>query len=441
MKRYLRFGMLVILIASSAKLNAQSKTYVKQLLHFESDASALTRSHKKTITKFIDTLLQKHTLVKVFIKGNTDNVGDSAYNKKLSQLRSKAVKDYLLQKHLPPAVMRISNYGEDMPITSNDNENGKFRNRRVEIVIQYAPKLVTEEKPVAKPVTENPEKKTDPCGGDTTIKLAQGSTVRINKCDYGRMKDCITISEFNNQQALINSDLTTMTTDNSALISGGMFTINLCSKDTCLKKPIIMRVPYNDSCLGDARLTLWDVTIGNRWGNSTSKGLKLIKENGKKYYEFEVYCSGGKNLDIKISNFIKYNVNINFRMKSKRVKLLEVRLAYDCPNAVISGSKKHPSRSVTVKGFCPDKEPFVYAKAVTKRGDTLQMEYTPIRTLTHKDAYCHCEKSTIKTGSRKPATGGTANNAKLPKFPLHKRYYLKKKDFEKVPRRQAVVRN
>lgn len=437
MKGYLRFGMLVILFTTSAELKAQSKTYVKQQLNFESDASVLTKSHKKTINKFIDTLLQRHTLVKVFIKGNTDNVGDSVYNKKLSQLRSKAVKDYLLQKNVPPVVMRISNYGEDMPITSNADETGKFKNRRVEIVIQYAPKIVAEEKPVAK--TE--PKKTDPCGGDTTIKLAQGSTVRINKCDYARMKDCITISEFNNQQALISSDLTTMTTDNTALISGGMFTINLCSKDTCLKKPIIMRVPYNDSCLGDARLSLWDVTIGNRWGNSTSKGLKLIKENGKKYYEFEVYCSGGKNLDIKISNYIKYNVNINFMMKSKRVKLLEVRLAYDCPNAVISGSKKHPSKSITLKGFCPDKEPFVYAKAVTKKGDTLQMEYTPIRTLTHKDAFCNCEKSTIKTGSKKASLSSAATDAKLPKFPLHKRYYLKKKDFEKVSRRHEVVKN
>ncbi len=437
MKRYLPFGMLVLLFAWSAELKAQSKTYVKHQLHFESDASVLTKGHKKTITNFIDTLLQKHTLVKVFIKGNTDNVGDSAYNQKLSRLRSKAVKDFLLQKHVPPAVIRISSYGEDMPITSNDNESGKFRNRRVEIVIQYAPKLAVEEKPVAKPVTT---KKTDPCNGDTTIKLAQGSTVRINKCDYARMKNCITISEFNNQQALINSDLTTMTTDNTALISGGMFTINLCSKDTCLKKPIIMRVPYNDSCLGDARLTLWDMTIGNRWGNSTSKGLKLIKENGKNYYEFEVYCSGGKNLDIKISNFIKYNVNVNFRMKNRRMKLLEVRLAYDCPNAVISGSKKHPSRSITVKGFCPDKEPFVYARAVTKRGDTLQMDYMPISTLMHKDAYCHCEKSTIKTGSKKKL-GNTGTDALLPKFPLHKRYYLKKKDFEKVPHRNEVVKN
>lgn len=439
MKRYLLLGMLVSLMAASTGLNAQYKTYVKQQLNFESDAFVLTKSHKKTLTKLIDTLLQKHTLVKVFIKGNTDNVGDSLYNKKLSQLRSKAVKDYLLQKNVPPVVMRVSNFGEDMPISSNNDESGKFRNRRVEIVILYAPKVVAEEKPVAKTVTVS-EKKTDPCGGDTTIKLAQGSTVRINKCDYSRMKDCISISEFNNQQALINSDLTTMTTDNTALISGGMFTINLCSKDTCLKKPLIMRVPYNDSCLGDARLSLWDVTIGNRWGNSTSKGLKLIKENGKKYYEFEVYCSGGKNLDIKISNYIKYNVNINFTMKSKRVKLLEVRLAYDCPNAVISGSKKHPSKSITLKGFCPDKEPFVYAKALTKRGDTLEMEYTPIRTLTHKEAFCNCEKSTIKTGSKK-TTLSSATDPKLPKFPLHKRYYLKKKDFEKVAPKHAAVKN
>jgi hypothetical protein len=430
MKRSLLLVMLVVLFSASNGIKAQSKTYVKQHINFESNASDRTKTHKKTLNKLLDSLLKKYTLVKVFIKGNTDNVGDSVYNKKLSQLRSTAVKQYLLQKNVPPAVMRISNFGEDMPITSNDNEPGKLKNRRVELIILYVPKIVTEEKAVVK--TE--PKKTDPCGGDTTIKLSQGSTVRINKCDYGRMKDCITISEFTNQQALINSDLTTMTTDNTALISGGMFTINLCSKDTCLKKPIIMRVPYNDSCLGDARLTLWDVTISNRWGNSTSKGLKLIKENGKKYYEFEVYCSGGKNLDIKINNYIKYNVNINFTMKSKRVKLLEVRLAYDCPNAVISGSKKHPTKTIGLKGFCPDKEPFVYAIAVTKRGDTLEMEYTPIRTLTHKDSHCHCEKATIKTGAKKTAS----TKSDPAKFPLHKRYYLKKKDFEKMEKKPVV---
>ncbi len=73
---------------------------------------------------------------RVVIDGHTDSVGSTEYNRRLSEARASAVRDYLLaMEGLGSVDMRINGYGEDRPVASNDTEEGRERNRRVEIVI------------------------------------------------------------------------------------------------------------------------------------------------------------------------------------------------------------------------------------------------------------------------------------------------------------------
>jgi OOP family OmpA-OmpF porin len=71
----------------------------------------------------------------VLIEGHTDSKGTTAYNMKLSQRRADAVRNFLLKEHgITAARLTSKGLGEAKPVTSNDTEEGRARNRRVDAV-------------------------------------------------------------------------------------------------------------------------------------------------------------------------------------------------------------------------------------------------------------------------------------------------------------------
>lgn len=87
----------------------------------------------KEITK----LLQQDAKLKLYVVGHTDNVGGLDYNMKLSQQRAEAVVKELVSKYkITPDRLKAGGVGPLAPVTSNDTEDGKAKNRRVELVKQ-----------------------------------------------------------------------------------------------------------------------------------------------------------------------------------------------------------------------------------------------------------------------------------------------------------------
>lgn len=87
--------------------------------------------------KEIGKLMAQNPTLKLHVVGHTDNVGDLALNMKLSQTRAAAVVAALTTKH-GVAANRLSGYGAGpyAPVVSNKTEEGKAKNRRVELVEQ-----------------------------------------------------------------------------------------------------------------------------------------------------------------------------------------------------------------------------------------------------------------------------------------------------------------
>jgi outer membrane protein OmpA-like peptidoglycan-associated protein len=79
--------------------------------------------------------LQKYATSDVLIVGHTDSVGTDAYNMDLSQRRADAASSYLQSLGVSSARIRTSGRGETEPVQSNDTEEGRQRNRRVEVAI------------------------------------------------------------------------------------------------------------------------------------------------------------------------------------------------------------------------------------------------------------------------------------------------------------------
>ena len=65
--------------------------------------------------------------------GHTDNIGSDESNLKLSKQRAESVAKYLMSKGISPARVSVEGYGSSSPVASNDTEEGRTKNRRVDI--------------------------------------------------------------------------------------------------------------------------------------------------------------------------------------------------------------------------------------------------------------------------------------------------------------------
>lgn len=79
--------------------------------------------------------LARNPQVRIRIIGHTDNVGKDEANQKLSEGRAEAVKKDLIERGLTPDRLESEGRGESQPIDTNDTEEGRQNNRRVEIEI------------------------------------------------------------------------------------------------------------------------------------------------------------------------------------------------------------------------------------------------------------------------------------------------------------------
>jgi len=78
-------------------------------------------------------VLEKNPEMKVEIDGHTDNTGSAAYNMNLSERRAKAVMKYFVDKGVEAERLTTKGFGFTQPAASNDTEQGRAKNRRVEL--------------------------------------------------------------------------------------------------------------------------------------------------------------------------------------------------------------------------------------------------------------------------------------------------------------------
>lgn len=113
------------------KLNKEGS--VALYINFETGKSTIKPESAKIVEE-IATMLKSNPALKVSIEGHTDNVGTPAANKTLSDSRAKAVMSALIAKGIEAARLTAKGWGQDKPVADNATEDGKAKNRRVEIV-------------------------------------------------------------------------------------------------------------------------------------------------------------------------------------------------------------------------------------------------------------------------------------------------------------------
>ncbi len=101
-------------------------------INFEIGKSTI-KSESQSIVNELFKMLNDNPTIKITIEGHTDNVGNSESNKSLSEQRAASVKAALIKKGIATDRIQTIGYGQDKPIADNSTEEGRAKNRRVEI--------------------------------------------------------------------------------------------------------------------------------------------------------------------------------------------------------------------------------------------------------------------------------------------------------------------
>jgi outer membrane protein OmpA-like peptidoglycan-associated protein len=108
---------------------------------FGFDSYSLTPQAQENIMKFSE-ILNEYPDTDINIVGHTDNVGTEQYNQQLSQRRAQAVLNYLRMQNVDADRLNAMGQSFNNPVASNETEEGKAENRRVELLITANEDLV-----------------------------------------------------------------------------------------------------------------------------------------------------------------------------------------------------------------------------------------------------------------------------------------------------------
>lgn len=117
-----------------AKKYGEAIALLQQSFAKDSLNATLTPESRLELERAIELLRINPTMV-VEIGGHTDNVGDDAFNMKLSHDRTRSVRDYLVNGGIESERLQAKGYGELNPVATNDTDEGRKSNRRTEFVI------------------------------------------------------------------------------------------------------------------------------------------------------------------------------------------------------------------------------------------------------------------------------------------------------------------
>ena len=102
------------------------------IVYFKTNKAVIQKRSFKLLRNVAVVIAAHPEIKQVTVEGHTDDQGDDAYNKDLSQRRAQAVVDMLIANGVDAATLTAIGYGEERPIADNTSKKGRAKNRRVE---------------------------------------------------------------------------------------------------------------------------------------------------------------------------------------------------------------------------------------------------------------------------------------------------------------------
>ncbi|RMG93730.1 MAG: OmpA family protein [Deltaproteobacteria bacterium] len=114
----------------------EDKIVINEKIQFEFNKARILPESDSLLAEIAKVIKENPQIKKIRIEGHASSEGNDDYNLKLSQKRAEAVRKWLIERGgIPAEMLEAKGYGETRPIASNDTEEGREKNRRVEFTI------------------------------------------------------------------------------------------------------------------------------------------------------------------------------------------------------------------------------------------------------------------------------------------------------------------
>lgn len=110
------------------------RTFTFDNLTFDTNSARITSESQPNVNDLIE-IMKAYPALNIRVEGHTDNTGESATNKKLSLDRANAVKAALESAGVENGRVLTQGFGSAKPTASNDDEDGRRKNRRIDVVV------------------------------------------------------------------------------------------------------------------------------------------------------------------------------------------------------------------------------------------------------------------------------------------------------------------
>jgi OOP family OmpA-OmpF porin len=117
----------------AAPAPAPTKIVTLEGAHFDFNKATLKPEGKKRLDVAVKAMKDQPAL-HVTIEGHTDSIGSDAYNQKLSERRAEAAKAYIVSEGGDGKRIATEGFGKTRPIADNKTEEGRAKNRRVDLL-------------------------------------------------------------------------------------------------------------------------------------------------------------------------------------------------------------------------------------------------------------------------------------------------------------------
>ena len=199
-------------------------------VYFDFDKSVLTEEAKKDLDELIETRFRN--VLEIRLTGFTDSKGSDEYNMALSNRRVNAVRDYLVSKGIEAGKIKIDYKGEKSPAADNSSDQGRAKNRRVQIEWDPAPIGPTPQTTATKSnivdlyAKLELEKQVHEINNrrDTFVTLKQGTIVMIPANSFNASEITLKVKEIYKTSDMLLENLST-TSGDRILETAGMFQI------------------------------------------------------------------------------------------------------------------------------------------------------------------------------------------------------------------------
>jgi outer membrane protein OmpA-like peptidoglycan-associated protein len=112
-----------------------NKIEIHEKIQFELAKATIKPESFSLLDEIVGVIKANPHIKKVSIEGHASSDGDAAFNKRLSADRAKSVRAYFIEHGIPESTLVAAGFGVERPIASNDTEDGREKNRRVEFNI------------------------------------------------------------------------------------------------------------------------------------------------------------------------------------------------------------------------------------------------------------------------------------------------------------------